>query len=75
MGNTDSKECPTCKERGVTSLTVKNVHQRSTLLMPVKYFNKETNEWKTSIPNSITSNYKCQYGHTFEIKQEGRSDL
>ena len=71
MGNSSSTkiECPFCKENGVISSTTKEGHQRMSLVMPVKFYDNNTNTWNTSNPNTITSTYICEHGHRFEITE------
>lgn len=65
MGNVQM--CPQCESNNIKSSTTRTDSCRTTLLMPVQYYDNETNSWKVTNPNKITYTYQCQYGHHFEV--------
>jgi len=70
MGNVvECSVCPTCKAEGESSSITKEGHHRTTLVMPVKYYDGSTKSWKTTNPNVRTYTYMCSRGHKFEEKE------
>lgn len=72
MGNRAQSdiECPTCKSHNIISSTTRdNSSYRTSLAIPITYYDTDTNSWQTLNSNTYIYTYTCQYGHRFEIDE------